>query len=149
MKSLQPLPARPRTAGFTLLEALMALMVFSTAVVSLVAAINGIATAWNDIREDLSVQIRLESLLVEATRKPDPNQPMGHVAPAERKVQENGVSYIVKIEPLELTNKEGHELPQLMKVRAVARWSDGGRDREETAETWMWPPLFAPTLQQP
>lgn len=127
----------------------MALMVFSTAVVSLVAAINGIATAWNDVREDLSVQTRLESLLVEATRKPDPNQPMGHISPGERKLQENGVSYLVKVEPLELTNKGGHELPQLMRVRAVARWNDGGREHEEIAETWMWPPLFAPNLQQP
>ncbi|WP_050030884.1 hypothetical protein [Verrucomicrobium sp. BvORR034] len=149
MKSRPPLIVRRHAAAFTLLEALMALMVFSTAVVSLVAAINGIGTAWNDMREDLVVQTRLESLLVEATRKPDPNQPMGHIAPGERKVQENGVAYLVKIEPLELSNKEGHELPQLMRVRAIARWNDGGRDREETAETWMWPPLFAPNLQQP
>ncbi|WP_009965471.1 type IV pilus modification PilV family protein [Verrucomicrobium spinosum] len=148
MKSRPPLLLRGAPA-FTLLEALMALMVFSTAVISLVAAINGIGTAWNDIREDLSVQSRLESLLVEATRKPDPNQPSGHVAPGERKMEENGVSYLVKIEPLELANREGHELPQLMRVRAIARWNDGGRDREETAETWMWPPLYAPNLNQP
>lgn len=126
----------------------MALMVFSTAVVSLVGAINGIGTAWSDVRRDLLVQTRLESLLVEATRLPDPNQPQGLPQPREWKVEENGVTYRVKTEPLELSNKEGHELPQLMRVRARAQWREAGREFEETAETWMWPPLFAPKFQQ-
>ena len=133
--------------GFTLLEALLALMVFSSAVVALVGAINGIGLASVESRRARMVQVRMESLMLEITRKPDPNQPMGIPVAKEYKVSEGDVIYAVKIAPLELTNKEGNNIPQLIQVRVHATWKDGGRGMEDSAETWMWPPLFAPKLQ--
>jgi Tfp pilus assembly protein PilV len=143
-------PQQP-PAAFTLLEALLALLVFSTAVIALVGAINGTGQASVDARRQRLVQTRLESLLVEATRLRE--TPAGVGAPdafvaREFRVEEEGVVYQVKIAPLELTNREGQALPQLMKVTAKAVWQDGGHEFEEEAETWMWPPLFTPQRRE-
>lgn len=133
-----------RRSGFTLLEVMLALMVFSIAVVALVAAINGVGNASTESRVFREVESRLESLLTEVTRMPkDPS-----ASPTERTwektVKENGVEYHIKKAPVEITNKEGQVLPDMFTIRATARWKEGGNNQELNAETTVYPPLYAP-----
>ncbi len=132
-------------SGFTLLEVMLALMVFSMAVVALVAAINGVGMASTESRVYREVQSRLEALMTEITRMPpDPSVPIGGDRTVEKTVRENGVEYRVKKSPVEITNKDGLVLPEMYEVKATARWKDGGRDEQLDAETLVYPPLYAP-----
>jgi len=132
-------------SGFTLLEVMLALMVFSIAVVSLVAAINGVGNASTESRVFREVESRLESLLTEVTRTPkDPSAPAVADRTWEKTVKENGVEYHIKKAPFEITNKDGQVLPDMFTVKATARWKEGGHDEELNAETLVYPPLYAP-----
>lgn len=127
--------------GFSLIEVLFALLIFSVAAVSLVQAINILGTAGIEARSDRVIQDRLDNLLMEVSRKPLP--PMSLNSPFSETHRENNVSYEVHIEPLEMTNKENQRLNDLYKLRVVAVWTDSGREQRMTAETWMYPPLYA------
>ncbi len=125
---------KPR--GFTLLEALLALMVFSIAVVALVEAVNQIGNTTLHRRREATVQERMRSLLIEHTRLPN--------MPAEAKVQEDDVTYTVRRVPLELRNQDGLPLPDLFEISVTAAWLEGSVTQRATAETWVYPPLFRP-----
>ncbi len=131
-----------RGRGFTLIEVLFSLLIFSVAAVSLVQAINILGTAGVEARSDRSIQDRLDNLLLETTRKPLP--PMNLNSPFTETHRENNVTYEVRIEPLEMTNKDNQRLNDLYKVQAKALWNENGREQRMTAETWMYPPLYAP-----
>ena len=123
---------KPR--GFTLLETLLALMVFSIAVVALVEAVNQLGNTTLHRRREASVQERMRSLLIEHTRLPD--------MPAEAKIQEDDVTYTVKRAPLQLSNKNGLPLPDMFEISITAEWHEGSVTQRATAETWVHPPLF-------
>ena len=138
--------ARARS-GFTLLEVMLALMVFSIAVVALVTTINGVGNASTESRIYREVQSRLESLMTEFTRTPvDPSVPAGE-RNLEKTIRENGVEYRIKKATVEITNKDGQMLPDMFTVKATARWKEAGHDEELAAETLVYPPLYAPARQ--
>ncbi len=120
--------------GFTLLETLLALMVFSVAVVALVEAVHQLGENALLRRHEAAVQERMRSLLVEHTRMPD--------APPEVTLQESDVTYIVTHTPLELKNREGQPVSGLFEVRVTAAWQEGRTPQQASAETWVYPPLF-------
>lgn len=120
--------------GFTLLETLLALMVFSLAVVALVEAVHQLGTSALLRRREAAVQERMRSLLVENTRLPE--------RPLESSLTEGDVTYTVRRSPLELSNKDGLPLTDLFEVRVTAVWLEGNLKQQATAETWVYPPLF-------
>ena len=120
--------------GFTLLETLLALMVFSVAVVALVEAVHQLGEHTLLRRHEAAVQERMRSLLVEHTRLED--------APAEVQLQESEVTYTVTHTPLELKDRDGKPLPGLFEVRVTAAWHEGRTPQQASAETWVYPPLF-------
>ena len=120
--------------GFTLLETLLALMVFSTAVVALVEAVHQLGEHTLLRRHEAAVQERMRSLLVEHTRRPDDIE--------EVKQQEGDVTYIVTHTPLELKDRDGQPLAGLFEVRVTAAWMEGRTQQQASAETWVYPPLF-------
>jgi Tfp pilus assembly protein PilV len=132
-------------AGFTLLEALLALFVFSVAVIALVETINTMGVASTEARQQREIVARIESLMLEATRKqpaqPTPDQQKGF----DRTVKEGGVSYHLKMSPMELKNQDDQPLDGLFQLKTTASWKDGGQEQQMTVETWVYPPLFAPT----
>lgn len=123
-----------RRNGFTLLETLLALMVFSMAVVALVEAVHQLGANALLRRHEAAVQERMRSLLVEHTRRPD--------ATEEVKLQEGEVSYTVTHTPLELQDRDGQPVTGLFEVRVTADWMEGREPQQATAETWVYPPLF-------
>ncbi len=126
---------KPR--GFTLLETLLALMVFSIAVVALVEAVNQLGNTTLHRRREAMVQERMRSLLIEHTRLPD--------LPDEAKIVDGDVTYTVKRAPLDqLRNKDGQPLPDLFEISVTATWLEGRVLQQATAETWVYPPLFRP-----
>lgn len=118
--------------GFTLLETLLALMVFSTAVVALVEAVHQLGEHTLLRRHEAMVQERMRSLLVEHTR----------MLEKEVKLQEGEVSYIVTHTPLELKDRDGQQVTGLFEVRVIAAWKEGQTQQQASAETWVYPPLF-------
>lgn len=130
-----------RAEGFTLIEVLLSLLIFSVAAVSLVQAINILGTAGVEARSDRVIQDRLDNLLLETTRKPLPRMNLN--SPFMETHRENNVTYEVHIEPLELANKDNQRLNDLYKVQVKALWNENGREQRMTAETWMYPPLYA------
>jgi prepilin-type N-terminal cleavage/methylation domain-containing protein len=120
--------------GFTLLETLLALMVFSTAVVALVEAVHQLGEHTLLRRHEAAVQERMRSLLVEHTRRPDEIE--------EVKLQEGDVTYTVTHTPLELKDRDGQRVEGLFEVRVTAAWNEGRTQQQASAETWVYPPLF-------
>ncbi|MBN8422580.1 MAG: type II secretion system protein [Verrucomicrobia bacterium] len=120
--------------GFTLLETLLALMVFSMAVVALVEAVHQLGEHTLLRRHEAAVQERMRSLLVEHTRRPDVIE--------EVKLQEGDVSYTVTHTPLELKNRDDQPVTGLFEVRVTAAWMEGKTPQQASAETWVYPPLF-------
>src|SRR5690242_5140593 len=134
---LPPSPASGRPGGFTLLEALLALFIFSTAVISLVEAINVTGRTVIIARREREIQSRLESLLLEATRSPEYLNKARSNQAEETKVQEGDVTFTIRTAPIELENKEGQVLQDLYSVAIPARWVEGREEQSAFAETWI------------
>jgi len=123
------------TRGFTLLETLLALMVFSLAVVALVEAVHQLGGTTLLMRREAEVQERMRSLFIEHTRLFDPKD--------EAQYKEGDVTYNVKRTKLELKNRDGIPLNDLYEVRVTAEWLEGSVMQQVSAETWVFPPLFS------
>jgi prepilin-type N-terminal cleavage/methylation domain-containing protein len=124
--------------GFTLLETLLALIVFSMAVVALVEAVHQLGKQTLLRRREASVQERLRSLLLEQTRTPVPNPK------EEIKLKEGDTTYTIRRTKLELSDRDGQAVQGLFEIRVTAEWLEGRELQQATAETWVYPPIFEP-----
>jgi prepilin-type N-terminal cleavage/methylation domain-containing protein len=135
-----------RRAGFTLMETVIALAIFSLAVVALAEAIQQSGKTSNIIREDIRIHDRMAALTAETTRLialtvagARPQQP----AP----IDEGGVTYQVKVQEIKnLVNKDKVPVEGLWQVITTADWKEGTSDQHLEEETWVYPPLL-PRLQ--
>ncbi len=146
MKTPRASASRPPSGrrGFTLLEALLALFIFSTAVISLLEAINGTGRAVLLARKEREVQSRLESLLLETTRSPEVLSRVKTTQPQESTSKEGDVTYVTRTAPLELRNRDNLPLRNVVSVNITAHWMEGRETQEVSAETWVFIPLFLP-----
>jgi len=124
--------------GFTLLETLLALIVFSMAVVALVEAVNQLGKQTLLRRREATMQERLRSLLLEQTRTPVPNPK------EEIKLKEGDTTYTIRRTKLELSDRDGQAVQGLFEIRVTAEWLEGREVQQATAETWVFPPIFEP-----
>ena len=119
----------PRRRGFTLLETVIALAIFSLAVVALAEAIQRSGETSNIIRQDIRIHDRMAALTAETTRLialtasgARPQQP--------EPVQEEGVLYQVRVRELRnLVNKDKVPVDGLWKVMTTADWKEGAADQ--------------------
>lgn len=133
-----------RREGFTLMEVLLAVLIFSLAVVSLVEAVNATGRTALLGRHERQIQARLDMLLLEATRAPDFMTKVGQGQLQDSKFTEGDVTYVTRIKRLDLTNEEGQELTDVFEVTVTARWMEGREEQEVQASTWVFPLLFLP-----
>lgn len=126
-----------KTQAFTLLETLLALLIFSIAIVALVEAVHQMGDTTIMRRHEAAVQERLRSLLIEHTRSPAVN--------AETIIREDEVSYTIRRRTLNLDNREGQRLSNLFDVQVIAEWMEGRTRQQAAASTWIYLPLFKPT----
>ena len=135
-----------RQAGFTLLETVIALAIFSLAVVALAEAIQRSAETSNIIRHEITIHDRMAALTAESTRlialtaagaRPRQMEP----------VEESGVTYRVAMQEVQnLFNKDKMPVEGLWRVVTTADWKEGASDQHLEEETWVHPPLL-PRLQ--
>lgn len=135
-----------RRAGFTLMETVIALAIFSLAVVALAEAIQQSGKTSNIIRQDIQIQDRMAALTAETTRLialtaagARPQQP--------EPVEDNGVTYKVNVQQIKnLVNKDKQPVEGLWQVITTADWKEGTSDQHLEEESWVYPPLL-PRLQ--
>ena len=127
--------------GFTLLEVLLALFIFSLSVVALVEAISKMGSASANARRLREVQSRLESLMTEFTRNP-PVKERSAEGTIEKKLTEDGIEFLFRMKPAEMTNQDNQPVQGIYVVSGIARWTDGVRKDEISAETMIYPPMF-------
>lgn len=131
---------RARVPGMTLLEVVIALAVFSIAVVALIGTINKVADTATDSQRFLEVEQTLESLIDEFGKMPQLRELEENIKPGA-----DGVAYRVTVELVrDLKNKDGRFLQDIYRIRASARWNDGGGPAEISAETLRYAGSFQP-----
>ena len=142
--SLRQGGTRWKKRGFTILEVLLALLVFSVAVIALVEAINLSGVASTESRLDSRVQARMETMLLEVTRLSQKNGPDTPPEELDTTVTEDGVKYHIKTKQLELKSIEDQPVSGIYEAKISAVWQESTQTRSAVAETWFWPPLFQP-----
>ncbi len=116
----------------------MAMGLFAIAAVALAQAINLISLSVAESVEDAEVREQLRGMLVEASRNPK-------LQAGSRTIQtEQGITFVVEVERLDLQNREASTLEDLYEVRVTARRELPGQKSEEvaSADTWVYRPLF-------
>ncbi|MEZ0387619.1 MAG: hypothetical protein ACAI34_11160 [Verrucomicrobium sp.] len=145
MKPCPPFAEKRRggARAFTLLEALLAMLVFSLAVIALVEAINVMGMASVESRKELAVQTRMDDLMLVASRR------LGQLAPGtalreeKRQIDEDGVSYQITVAAVDMKNVRGEKLADLYQVVVEARWMEDGHPQSNHSTCLTWGPLFA------
>lgn len=142
MKGRPRIVGKGMSVGFTLMEVLLALFVFVVAVMGLVECINNMGLVAAETRLERRVHSRLDSLLLDATRRHawfGDGRPVGDM---ETTIQEDSVTFVVKVAPVELRTDDDDAVMGIYNVSVVARWNEDGREQESSADTWVWPNLF-------
>lgn len=128
-----------RNRGFTLLELIMAMALFTLAAVALAGALNTISLSVGETVDNALLREKLRAVMLETTR--DPN-----IQPDRRETNpdEAGVYFRIEIETLDIQNREGVTLPNLYEVRIAALQRNAyGREEElDKASTWVYPQIF-------
>ena len=119
-------------AGFTLLEVMLAVMIFALAVVGLLTALNTTIGSVSAFNRQAQVRQALQTRLAEA-REIDFAEGSTSSEPDEW-----GVTYTTDITPLDLQNRDGRLLDHLYSLRITANWSQGGEDETDTAEVYVY-----------
>lgn len=128
-----------RTRGFTLMELLMALALFTIAAVSLAEALNLIGLTVAETIDESEVRESLRAVMVETARDPALRAETRETNPDER-----GLFFEIAVERLELQSEEGANLTNLFEVVVTAKRSvRGGRvETLDSASTYANPNLL-------
>jgi type II secretory pathway pseudopilin PulG len=126
--------SRRSEAGYLLLELILALIIFTVAVVALARSANiGIKTVGSLSREN-DVRMALSSFLEEVRRKPAAE--MNQTVPDERL----GVTLVSSVDEITLKNAAGTVLRDLYKLRVTAIAEGQKEEDAETVEVWVYKP---------
>jgi type II secretory pathway pseudopilin PulG len=108
------------TSGFVMLEAVLALGLFTTVATAMVIALNQLSSANTDMRREALLLRTLESAMTEAAHR-TPLEPRFETTPTDA----FGVRVETQIEPLNLKNQRGQPLRGLFQVTVTATFDDG------------------------
>ncbi len=130
---------RKRIAGFTLLELLMAMALFTVAAVSLAEALNLISLTVSETIDDAEARELLRATMLEVARDPNLAEDSRETNPDER-----GLYFRIQVERLDLKNQEGQTLDNLYEVQvtAVRQGPGGRRETLDSAVTYSSTALF-------
>lgn len=128
-------------SGFSLLEVMLALGIFATAGVLLVATINEIGGITMQARTLRNVEQGIESLLDEHSKVPQ-------IMELEKDIKagDDGIAYKVVVRALDdVKNQDNQILNGLFQIKVMARWMEDDRKMEMEAETVRYAGMFLPT----
>lgn len=120
--------------GYVLMEVLVALTIFSLAVVGMTRALNTTVDVSNQFAFDSAVRLGLEAILTESRNRDLEAMVM------EVQDENLGVTYRTEVEGLILENTDGAALTDLYVLRATASWERGNLQDQEVAEIWIYRP---------
>ena len=125
--------------GFTLLELLMSMALFTVAAVSLAEAVNMISLTVSESIDDAEVREQLRATMLEVSRDAALTAETRETNPDKR-----GLYFRIEVERLDLKNEEGQTLDNLFEVKVTAmRDLPSGRNEElDTASTVASPNLL-------
>lgn len=128
-----------QTSGFTLLELLMSMALFTIAAVSLAEALNLISLTVSESIDDAEVREQLRATMLEVSRDAALTAETRETNPDKR-----GLYFRIEVERLDLKNEDGQTLENLFEVKVTAmRDLPGGRNEElDTASTVANPNLL-------
>ncbi|TLD70292.1 hypothetical protein FEM03_13995 [Phragmitibacter flavus] len=125
-------PARRRTHGYLLLELILALTLFSLAVLGLARSLQMSIQTGAIINRDHDVRLALRGFLEEIRRKPLSEMTQSYLDPRLNLTLQSS------IEPLELRDRNGTVLNNLYTLRVATTYEAGAEQREEFLEVFVY-----------
>ena len=120
--------------GFTILEVMLAVMIFGIAVLGLLTALRTTIETAHSFDMEGKIALSIQNQLAEAKE-------IDFKAGTETDgPDEMGVLYTRDIAPLQLENQNGHSLNGLYSIRITATWGLCGPDQTQTAEVYVYKP---------
>ncbi|WP_411828015.1 type II secretion system protein J [Luteolibacter sp. AS25] len=129
-----------RDAGFMLMEAILALAIFSIVITGIVSALNATASLVNTVRSERWIQKQQENVLIEVLKTPMTLEEF-----QEEKViplDSLGAQALVTAIPLQLENQDGDILEGLYQVEVTIEWLEGRTKRQSKLTTQHYYPLY-------
>ena len=124
--------ARFRQSGYMLLEVIIALTVFSIAVVGMADALNASIEAMNYLNRQEAIRNRLEALIVEAKQMPKREEMVFSLED-----QATGIRYHTELEELKWVNRDKAPVTGLFALRAIAEYEVNRESRKEVVEVYV------------
>jgi len=131
-------PAPRQRGGFLLLEALVALGIFSVAAVAMAVAINTVSQRLSGAHHEARVAAALETRLLDVALAP--TLELGEFV--EEELDEMGLLWIYRVDEVEILNELGEVLPQMYEIEVVAVLETGVEKREWRMQTLRYGPLY-------
>ena len=128
-------------SGFTILEVLLALAIFTSMAVGVTTALNMVAVGSVRSGEEVRMIRNLETLLTEASKAAQFEEGTLYLG-AENQGTADEVNYERIIEELEMENMDGQQLQQMWRIAIVASYQRNGELVERVAETFRYEPLY-------
>lgn len=125
----------------TLLEVILALVVFSIAAVALVGTFNQMGETVILTRTLRGIDITLASFIDEYSKTPLIQELDKEIKPGD-----DGIAYRIQIQPVEnLKNKQNQPIVGIFRVLVTAKWKEGGKTMNREAETLRYQGMYANT----
>lgn len=120
--------------GYILLELVIALTIFSIAVLGLARTLGTSIEVANILNRDNLLRVGMRSFLEEVRRKP-----LADLATTYADTS-TGITYSSSIEPVSLTKTDGSTLTDLYDLKVLASYSVGTELREESVSVYVYKP---------
>jgi type II secretory pathway pseudopilin PulG len=134
----------PHATGFSLMETVIALTIFSLAAVALAEAIQQSGQSSNIIRQDIQIQDRMAALTAETMRLVALTEQGARPAVPDA-IEVDGVSYQVRTEPLkDVFNKDKVPVEGIYVITTNAEWMEGGEAQQLVDTAWIDPRMLPP-----
>lgn len=119
---------RRQQGGYILFEVIIAVTIFSLAIVGLMRVLDTSLQSANYFARDTAIRYGLQSILTEAR-----HQELENMVLVQRD-EAMGVEYRTEVEPLQLASDSGSSLSGLYVLRATASYEG----EQEVAEIWIY-----------
>ena len=120
--------------GYVLFEVILALTVFSVAVMGMAQALGGAIERAGQLNRENDIRVGLRSFLEEMRRK--------EISDMAQSTKDDhlDVTFTSTVEPLNLRDRNGSVLNDLYTLHATAGYKIGSEDHEESVDVYVYKP---------